>query len=160
VEFIKEVIYMFGIPNNIITDNATQFTVRELKDFCSHLGIKINYASVSHRQSNGQVERSNGMIFQGLKPIIFDRLKPYASKWVKELPSVLRALCTTPSRATQHTPFSLVYGSEAMLPTEMEHKSFHVQHFCEEQSDDSRVNDLTRMEELREASVIQSAKHQ
>jgi hypothetical protein len=73
------------------------------------------------------VERSNVMILQGLKPRIFDRLKPYAEKWVKELPIVLWALCTTPSRAMGQTPFSLVYGSEAMLPTEVEQKSFRIQ---------------------------------
>jgi hypothetical protein len=87
-------------------------------------------------------------------------MKPYAGKWVKELPSVLWALHTTPSRAMGHTLFSLVYGSEAMLPAKVEHKSFHVKHFNEEQSDDSRVDDLTRLEELREAAVIQSAKRQ
>jgi transposase InsO family protein len=48
VEFIKEIMYMFGVPNNIITDNGTQFTAREFKDFCADTGIKINYASVSH----------------------------------------------------------------------------------------------------------------
>jgi hypothetical protein len=50
MEFIKEIMYMFGVLNNIITDNRTQFTVREFKDFCADLGIKINYASVhTHR---------------------------------------------------------------------------------------------------------------
>jgi hypothetical protein len=34
VEFIKEIMYRFGIPNNIIIDNGTQFTAREFKDFC------------------------------------------------------------------------------------------------------------------------------
>jgi hypothetical protein len=160
LEFIKEIMYGFGVPNNIITDNGTQFTVKEFKDFCADSGIKINYASVSHQQSNGQVERSSGMILQGLKPRIFDRLKPYTSKWVKELPLVLCALRTTLSCATGHTLFSLVYGSEAMLPTEVEHKCFCVQQFNEEQTDDSRVNDLTRLEQLREAVVIQSVKHQ
>jgi hypothetical protein len=48
VEFIKEIMYRFGVPNNIITDNGTQFTVREFKDFFADSGIKINYASVSH----------------------------------------------------------------------------------------------------------------
>jgi hypothetical protein len=48
VEFIKEIMYWFGVLNNIITDNGTQFTVREFKDFCVDSGIKINYASVSH----------------------------------------------------------------------------------------------------------------
>jgi transposase InsO family protein len=124
VEFVKEIMYRFGIPNTIITNNGTQFTMREFKDFCVDSGIKVNYASVSHPQSNGQVERSNGMILQGLKPRIFDRLKQYAGRWVKELPSVLWALRTTSSHATGHKPFYLVYGSEARLPTEVEHKSF------------------------------------
>jgi hypothetical protein len=48
IEFIKEIIYMFGIPNDIITDNEARFTVREFKDFCADMDIKINYASVSH----------------------------------------------------------------------------------------------------------------
>jgi hypothetical protein len=100
------------------------------------------------------------MILQGLKPIIFDRLKPYAIKWVKELPSVSWALRTTPSHATGHTPFPLVYGSEEMLPIEVEHKSFRVQHFNEEQLNDSWVDDLTRLEELHKVVVIQLVKHQ
>jgi hypothetical protein len=122
------------------------------------LNIKIIYASMSHPQSNGQAEHSNGMILQGLKPRIFDRLKPYVGRWVKEFPSVLWALRTTLSHARGHTLFSLVYGSEAMLPTEVEHKSFQVQHFNEERLDDSRVNDLTKLEELCDATVIQLAR--
>jgi transposase InsO family protein len=68
VEFIREIMCQFGVPNNIITNNGTQFNAREFKDFCADLGIKINYALVLHPQSNGQAERSNGMILQGLKP--------------------------------------------------------------------------------------------
>jgi transposase InsO family protein len=109
VEIMKEIMYKFGVPNNIITNNGTKFTAMEFKDFCVDSSIKINYASVSHPQNIGQVERSNGMILQGLNPRIFNRLKPYTDKWVKELPSVLWALRTTPSHATSHTPFSLVY---------------------------------------------------
>jgi hypothetical protein len=56
VEFIKEIMYRFSIPSNIITDNGTQFTVMEFKDFCADSGIKVNYFSMSHPQSNGQVE--------------------------------------------------------------------------------------------------------
>jgi transposase InsO family protein len=48
MEFIKKIMYKLGVPNNIITDNGTQFTMREFKDFCADSGIKINYASVSH----------------------------------------------------------------------------------------------------------------
>jgi transposase InsO family protein len=48
LEFIKEIMYRFGIPNNIITDNGTNFTMRKFRYFCADVGIKINYASVSH----------------------------------------------------------------------------------------------------------------
>jgi hypothetical protein len=48
VEFIKEIMHNFGVPNNIISKNGTQFTVREYKDFSADSGIKINCASVSH----------------------------------------------------------------------------------------------------------------
>jgi hypothetical protein len=94
------------------------------------------------------------MILQGLKPRIFNRLKPYVGKWVKELPSVLWTLRTTISPAMGHPPFSLVYGFEAMVPTEVEHKLFRVQHFNEEQSDVSRIDDLTKLKDLREVAVI------
>jgi hypothetical protein len=48
MEFILENMCRFGVPNNIIIDNENQFTVREFIDFCGNMGIKVNYASVSH----------------------------------------------------------------------------------------------------------------
>ncbi|GAA0167650.1 hypothetical protein LIER_22533 [Lithospermum erythrorhizon] len=38
--------------------------------------------------------------------------------WIDELPVVLWSLRTTPSHAIGETPFSLVYGSEVVLPAE------------------------------------------
>jgi hypothetical protein len=73
---------------------------------------------VVHPQTNGQVERANGMILQGLKPRIFDRLNKSGRKWLQELPAVVWSLRTTPSRATGFTPFFLVHGAEAILPTD------------------------------------------
>jgi hypothetical protein len=65
---------------------------------------------VAHPQTNGQVERANGLILQGLKPRIFDRLNKSGRKWLQELPAVVWSLRSTPSRATGFTPFFLVYG--------------------------------------------------
>ena len=72
VEFISKIIHRFGVMNTIITDNGTQFTAREFTTFCDSKGIKVNYASVTHPQSIGQVERANGIILHALKPLIFD----------------------------------------------------------------------------------------
>src|SRR3954467_15092367 len=67
VNFIKSIIFIFGVPHNIITDNDTNFTAAKFQNFCEELGIKINYASVAHPQSNGQVEKANGLVCGGIK---------------------------------------------------------------------------------------------
>src|SRR4051812_38130909 len=58
VDFIRDIVFRFGVPNSIVTDNGSNFTSREFKDYCKGLGIKLNFASVAHPQTNGQVEKS------------------------------------------------------------------------------------------------------
>ena len=89
VRFFTDIIYRFGVPNSIITDNGTQFTGKKFLNFYDENGIRVDWASVSHPKTNGQVERANGMILQGLKPRIFKRLEKFRARWVEELPSVL-----------------------------------------------------------------------
>src|SRR3954469_12916809 len=62
VNFIKSIIFWFGVPHNIITDNGANFTANEFQSFCQELDIKINYALVAHPHSNGQVEKANGLV--------------------------------------------------------------------------------------------------
>jgi hypothetical protein len=76
----------------------------------------MDWAVVAHLQTNGQLERTNDMILQGLKPRIFDRLNKSGRRWLQELPVVVWSLMTTPSNATGFTPFFLVYDAEAILP--------------------------------------------
>jgi hypothetical protein len=63
------------------------------------------------------------MILQGLKPRTFIKLNKFVQKWVHELSLVIWSLKTTPSRATRFTSFFLVYGTEAVLPTDLEYGS-------------------------------------
>ena len=42
VEFVKEhIIYRFGIPQIITTDQGTMFTSREFEEFATSMGIKL-----------------------------------------------------------------------------------------------------------------------
>ena len=47
------------------------------------------------------------------------RQEGYHGKWAEELHGVLWAYRITPKTATGETPYSLVYGSKAIIPTEM-----------------------------------------
>jgi hypothetical protein len=62
--------------------------------------------------ANGQVERANGMIIEGLKKRLYDENSKKDGKWIHELPHVIWGLRTQPSTATGQTPFFLIYGSE------------------------------------------------
>jgi transposase InsO family protein len=74
VTFVTDIVYRFGVPNSIVTGNGSQFTGRKFLEFCDKFYIRVDRAVVAHPQTNGQVERANGMILEGLKPRIFDRL--------------------------------------------------------------------------------------
>jgi hypothetical protein len=104
------------VPNSIITNNGFQFTNRKFLEFCDDHHIHVDWAAITHPQINGQVECANGMILQGVKPRIFDRLNKSGRKWLQELSSVIWSLSTTPRRATGFTSFFLVYGVEAVSP--------------------------------------------
>lgn len=67
---------------------------------------------------NGQVEHVNSMVLQGIRPRIFNKLNKFGGWWVAELPAILRSLRTTPSRVIGYMPFFMVYGAEAVLPTD------------------------------------------
>ena len=107
------------------------------KSFRSFVTITTSndWAAVAHPRTNGQVNHTNSMILQGLEPRIYNQLKKFAGHWVAELPTVLWSLRTTPSRETGFTPFFMVYGSEAILQTNLDYGSLRVRAYSEQGAD-------------------------
>jgi transposase InsO family protein len=126
----------------IITDNGTQFTGKKFLDFCEDHHIQVDWAAVAHPMTNGQVEHANGMILQGLKSRIYNDLNKFGRRWMKELPSVVWSLRTTPSRATGFSLFFLVYGAEAILPTDLEYSSPRTRAYDDQSNQTSREDSL------------------
>jgi hypothetical protein len=100
------------------------------------------------------------MVLQGLKPRIFDKLNKHNKKWAAELPSVLWRLRTMPSRAMGFTLFFLVYGSEVMLPTDVEYGSPRLKAYNEQNNDAAREDALDQLEEARDVALLHSARYQ
>jgi transposase InsO family protein len=68
VDFVKEhIIYRFGIPQTITTDQGTMFTSEEFRDFAASMGIKLLNSSPYYAQANGQVEASNQILIKLIK---------------------------------------------------------------------------------------------
>ncbi|XP_057418560.1 uncharacterized protein LOC130712759 [Lotus japonicus] len=120
----RRVVCRFGVPMALVMDNGTQFTSALTRDFCADLGIDMRFDSVEHPQTNGQAEAANKVILNGLKKKL-DEAKGW---WAEELPGVLWTYNTTVQTSTGETSYMLTYGSDAMLPVEVENQSWRVMH--------------------------------
>jgi transposase InsO family protein len=75
VKFIKSIVYRFGVLKRVLTDNGTQFKGAKFLRCCVDFGIHHQPSSAAHPQINGQVERTNGLLLQGIKTRMFQDLE-------------------------------------------------------------------------------------
>ena len=120
----------------------------------------LNYASVAHPQSNGQVEKANELVTSGIKKRLLVPLKRATGAWVEELPSVLWSLRTTPNASTQFTPFFMVYGAEAILPSDVRFNAPRVEAYNEEDADEALEDAVDLLEEARDTVLARTAVYQ
>src|SRR3954469_19016283 len=147
VRFIADIVCRYGVPNSIITDNDTNFAKGALARYASEQAIRLDVASVAHPQSNGQVEGANGLILSGIKPRLVEPLERAPGAWIDELPVVLWSLRTTPNRSTGFTPFFLVYGAEAIIPSDIEFDSPRHAMYTEVEAKEAREDGFDLKEE-------------
>ena len=76
-------------------------------------------------------------------------LKKFTVRWVEELPAVLWSLRTTPNRSTGLTPFFLTYGSEAVLPSDLDYDASRVRAFDPETAAEAQRDAMEVLEEAR-----------
>ncbi|XP_074377708.1 uncharacterized protein LOC141719230 [Apium graveolens] len=147
IEFLMEyIMFRFGIPRVVVTDNGTQFVGDKFIETLSQLKIKHIKSSVAYPQANGQVEVTNRIILQGIKKRVDELPRP----WVEELPNVLWSYRTTPRSSTGISPFKMAFGLEAVSPVEVSLNSPRVEYFDVEASQEGIQLHNVLMEEVRD----------
>lgn len=107
IKFLENDVYlMFGSPQVLTCDNATQFTCKEFKSLCNKYGVKIWYNARYHAQVN-QVERVNRVIGSAVRSYIED---DNHKDWDIEIPKISYALRTAVHEATGFSPVYLNFG--------------------------------------------------
>jgi IS30 family transposase len=137
-KFIGDITHRFGVPNRITTDLGTAFIGSAFRDFCEENSIYVYYSSVAHPRCNGQVERANGMVLRALNDHIYDDTSNYATRWLADLPHVIWGIRTQVSSTTGFSPFFLVHGSEAILPTNVAFGAPRIQFYEEGDAEQTR----------------------
>jgi hypothetical protein len=131
------------------------------REYYASAGIKICFASVAYPRSNGQAERANAEVLKGLKMRSFNaKLEAYGKKWLDNLQFILWSIRTTATKHTGETPFFLVYGAEAVLPTDVKFGSPRVLAFNEIHQEDLIKDHLLQLEEVRCQAALRAVRYQ
>jgi len=122
VRFINNnIICRYGVPNKIIIDNSTNLNNKMMKELCDDFKIEHHNSSPYRPKMNGAVEAAN----KNIKKIVQKMVVTYKD-WQEMLPYALYGYRTSVRTSTRAAPFSLVYGTEVVLPVEVEILSLRV----------------------------------
>nr|XP_010321281.1 uncharacterized protein K02A2.6-like [Solanum lycopersicum] len=141
VDFIHfNIICRFGIPKVIITDNAANFNSHLMQEVCHRFKIEHRNSTPYRPKANGAVEAANKNIKNILRKMVQS-----SRQWHEKLPFALLGYRTTVRTSVGATPYSLVYGTEAVIPAEIEIPSLRI--VVEAEIDDDEWI-KTRLEQL------------
>ena len=112
IDFVKEhIIYRFGIPQTITTNQGTMFASGEFDEFTIGMGIKVLNSSPYYTQANGHNK--------GIIKLIKRKIEENPRRWHTLLNEALWSYRMACHGSTKVSPYQLVYGHDAVLSWEI-----------------------------------------
>ena len=100
-----------SLPKSLTSDRDTLFHSTFFQQICKSLGIKQQFATARHQQTDGQIERT----FSTLQNVLKKFTNYHSTAWITQLPSIEFALNNSVNASTGYTPFFLAFGMEPIL---------------------------------------------
>ncbi|XP_026417033.1 protein NYNRIN-like [Papaver somniferum] len=142
----KHIIYRFGAPMIIRADNAKSFVNKDVIDLLRQYNIRLHTSTPYYPKGNGQAKATNKMLIWILSKAVHD----HHIECHEQLPLALWAYRISKRISTVASPYSLVYGEYAILPTEIAIPSARVAMASHTTPDEiSRFAHLDTIEERR-----------
>lgn len=143
---LYHIICYFGIQSTIFTDHRGNFENINMEELCTSLCIHHFFSSPYFPQGNSQAEETNKTLLKILKKVVNDS----GHNWHLQINLILWAYQTSFHTSTGTTPYSLVYGVEAILPIEFELPSLCISLQRQISDEEYRVARLTQLDLLDE----------
>ena len=112
---MNQFITRFGAPRVFHSDQGANFLSHLFHDMCGILGIQTTKTTTFHPAGNGATERMNRTLLQMLRVMGNEA----HDDWDEILPFAMSAYRNTPHESTKHSPHSLMFGREAVLPVDI-----------------------------------------
>ena len=101
-----------GFPQEILSDNGTQFVSQVMQEVARLISVKQLFSSPYHPMANGLCERFNGT----LKKMLLRLCSEQPREWDRYLEPLLFAYREIPQESTGYSPFELLYGRTVRGP--------------------------------------------
>ena len=118
---LQYIVTTYGKPLAVLTDNGEEFLSYQVQNVLRRLKIQHNHTTPYHPQTNGRLERFNDILTQMLAKMTAPQRQ---NQWDELLPDALLAHRAHTSSSTGVSPFFLLYGKEARLPSERTFETF------------------------------------
>ena len=160
----EEIITKFGCPLEFVSDQGSHFINDTIKVLTQEFMILHRKSTTYYPQANGQAESTNKVIKVALTKMV----NANRTDWDTKLHAALWAYRTAYKVTTKHTPFSLVFGTEALLPMAYLHpdvyqkRSQEIHPILEKRMEQLRIMDLTRHEaeeNMRHMQTLRKERH-
>ena len=113
--FVEQIIFRYGVPKKLITDQGTNFLSELLNAISKLFKIMRIHTSPYHPQTDGLVERFN----RTLANMLSSYTNAQQTDWDVHIPSCLFAYRSAPHASTGETPFYLMYLRNHGMPEDL-----------------------------------------
>ena len=105
--FVEDIVMKYGVPTAVISDQGSNFTSDLFRQVCRVMKIKHIKTTPYHPQSNGQTERTNGILVRLMRTLIED---DQVGRWTQYVAPATFLYNSAVQRSTRASPFFLLYG--------------------------------------------------
>jgi transposase InsO family protein len=104
--YMFRIMCLHGVPKKIVSDRGSQFTSNFWEKLHESMDTKLNFTSVYHPQTDGQIEITN----QILEDILRACALKYEKSWDKSLPYIEFSYNNNYHASIEMAPFEALYG--------------------------------------------------
>jgi hypothetical protein len=114
--FVRNIVLIYGIPTEIVTDQGANFMSDVFKRICKLFKIEKICTTAYHPESNGALERTHKTLANYLRCFCDTKM----NNWDEWLPFACFTYNTTPHTVTRYTPYEVLFGRVANIPGKLQ----------------------------------------